>query len=519
LGAAPPVRWAAVSWPAVVVLALALRVMLFPFAENKQADAPMRALIAERMNADAVAAGDARSFCQFGPLPIEAMRPFMAVDPDARRSSRVLSLLAGLLVFWPFFALGRRLLAGVAGAGQALGVAGLGLALSPLHLQLSITAGSEALYLLVLLGTLGRLHAAVSEGRRRDHLVAGLLASLAAVTRYDTWLAIPAAMLAALAWGRRDRRALVDVALFGAAAAILPAAYLLWSWWKSGDPFFFARYITQDHATMAQSVAARFGPVLSRFRQLAIWLVSFAAAMTPLLFAALPAAALQWRRWSPGTRVVLVTALAPTAAYLAKGIFLGQFEPLPRFAIGPGAVLLPLAASALLSLRLFATARRTTVGVMAAAVLLAASALLAAFARPGRVWAGAESIGPLTRLDGEDRALALYLLQHRRPQEAVFIDTFGYVDAVVAHAARVPAPLATTLAHTRTPSATLRESWARTGASWFAYHELSWAKTLPPDWPTPMERRFGGWHLAHVADIAQQDARRHGKGVSAAVAP
>ncbi|MEO5768256.1 MAG: glycosyltransferase family 39 protein [Polyangia bacterium] len=513
--AVPSVPWAAIPWPAVVVLALTLRVLLFPFAENKQADAPMRALIAERMNADSAAADDPRSFCQFGPLPIEAMRPFMAADPDARRSSRVLSLLAGLLVFWPFFALGRRMLAGVSGAGLALGVAGLGLALSPLHIQLSTTAGSEALYLLLLLATLARLHAAVSEGRRGDYLVAGLLASLAAVTRYDTWLAVPVAMLGALACGPRDRRAVVDVALFGAAAAMLPAAYLIWSWSKTGDPFFFARYITQDHATMAQAVAARFGPVLSRLRQLAIWLVSFAAAMTPLLFAAVPAAARQWRRWSAGTRVVLLTALAPTAAYLANGILLGQFEPLPRFAIGPGAALLPVAASALLSLPLFATARRASLGVTVAAVLIAASALLAAFARPDRIWAGAESIGPLTRLDSEDRGLALYLLQYRRPQEAVFIDTFGYVDAVIAHAARVPAPLTTTLAHTRTPSATLRQSRARTGASWFAYHALSWAKTLPPDWPASKEQRFGGWHLAYVADGAQ-DAHRHEEGVSAA---
>jgi hypothetical protein len=274
---------------------------------------------------------------------------------------------------------------------------------------------------------------------------------------------------------------------------------LLWSWSKTGDPFFFARYISQDHATMAQSVAARFGPVLSRLRQLAIWLASFAAAMTPLLFAAVAGAARQWRRCSAGTWVVLLTALAPTAAYLAKGLVLGEFEPLPRFAVGPGTVLLPLAASALLSLPLFATARRASVGVAVAAMLMAASALLIAFAGPGRIWAGAESIGPLTRLDAEDRALARYLLQQRRPQEAVVIDTFGYVDAVIAHAARVPASLTTTLAHTRTPSATLKESRDRTGASWFAYHELSWAKTLPPDWPASTEKRFGGWRLAHLA--------------------
>jgi len=275
---APTVSSTATATAAAVLgLALAVRLLLFPFAENKQSDAPMRALIAERMNADSAAAADPRSFCQFGPLPIELLRPFLAVDSDARRSSRVLSLIAGLASFWPFFALGRRMV----GRGAALSLAGVGLALSPLHIQASTTAASETLYLLVWLAALDRLHAAVTDGWRRDYLYAGLLASLAAVTRYDSWLAVPAAIAAVLVFGRRDRRAVADLALFGAAAASLPMAYLAWSWAKSGDPFFFARYITRDHASLAQAVAARFGPVLSRIRQIAIWLVSFAAAMVP----------------------------------------------------------------------------------------------------------------------------------------------------------------------------------------------------------------------------------------------
>ena len=124
---------------AVFVLAAVLRLGLFPFAENKHGDAPMRALIAERMVLDPASAGQPRTYCQFGPLHTTLMRPFIALDRDAARSSRYLSLLAGLAVFFPFLALGRRLV----GAPRARLAAFL-LAVSPLHLQASTTAASEA---------------------------------------------------------------------------------------------------------------------------------------------------------------------------------------------------------------------------------------------------------------------------------------------------------------------------------------------------------------------------------------
>jgi Dolichyl-phosphate-mannose-protein mannosyltransferase len=483
----------------VIWLALAVRLALFPFAENKHADAPIRALIAERMNADPIAAADPRNFCQFGPLPILLLRPFLAVDPDARRSSRVLSFIAGLAVFIPFFALARRMI----GSGPAVGLAGFALALSPLHVQVSTTAASEGLYLLLLVAALERLHAALSDGRRIDFILAGGLASLAAVTRYDTWLAVPVAGVAALVFGRRDRRAIADVCLFLGASAIFPAAYLVWSWSKSGDAFFFARYITADHAALAKLVTERLGGGLARLRQIGIWVVSFAAAMTPAAFLAMGVATRGWRQWSPATRVVMAMALAPPGAYIAKGLLLGNFEPLPRFAIAPGVVMLPLAASALLaygggSSRWWPRLRPIFL-IAGGAMAISAVALALAFAHPGRISAGPESISPLTRLDGEDRALAAYLVHHRRPEEGVFIDTMGYADIAIAHAARVPAPLTATLSRTREPGATLAESRRLTDASWFAFRDDSWGRIKIPDWPAETQR-YGRWRLAHVGD-------------------
>ncbi|HEY4183814.1 MAG TPA: glycosyltransferase family 39 protein [Polyangia bacterium] len=484
-------RMSSAAW-LVVVLAAVVRLALFPFADNKQADAPIRTLLAERMNGNPAAAADPRSFRQLGPLPIEVMRPFLALAGDTRRASRFPSLLAGVLAFLPFFALARRFGVGA----QAELLAGLALALAPLHIQVSTTAASEALYLLLLLAMLERLHAALSSRRHLDFLLAGLLGSLAAVTRYDMWLSLPFAGAAALFYGPRDRRALADVALFLTAAALLPLAYLGWSLKTAGDPFFFFHYITKDHANLAAATAGRMGPVAARIRQIGVWAISFAAAMTPLPFAGLSGMRRTWRAASAATRVVLVTVLAPIGVYLFQGLVFGEFEPLPRFAIAPGAVLLPLAAATVV-----AWWGRRTRGALTALLVTLALALsgiteLLAFARPGRSWSGAECLGPLTRIDAEDRALAAYLRANRRPEEGVFIDPLGFTDIVIIQEAGIPIAKAATLASTRTPSATLAETRARTAASWFAAHDWAWGGTVIPDWPSD-GLRFGGWRLAH----------------------
>lgn len=488
------------AWWMAFALAAAVRLLCFPFAENKQGDSPMRSLLAEHMNHQPGAGADPRNFFQYGPLPILVMRPFLALDPDARRSSRLPSLLAGLAVFLPFLSLARRM---GATSPAALGVVGVALALGALNVQVSTTAASEALYLLFFVTTMDRLHAALSTRRRRDFVLAGLFGSLAAVTRYDMWLSLPAAAVAALWWGPRDRRAVADLGLFLASAALFPAAYLGWLGARTGDPFFFAHFIQHDHATMAAAVSARLGPALARLRQIVIWLLAFATAMTPVPFMVLPS--LFWRRpaLSPATRVVLASAFAPIGVYLVQGLVLGRFEPLPRFAIVPGAVLLPVAAVRLVEERSIGAPRPAPggpVGATAAfAVGLAALIAVLAHAGGGRIWGGAESFEAVTRLDGEDRQLARYLERNVRPEEGAFIDPFGFDDIAIAHAARIPLAHVATLAWTRTPSPTLAETRRRSYASWFAALDWSWGKTPIPDWPTGPEGsvRFGRWRVAH----------------------
>lgn len=498
----------------IVGLALILRAAIFPFADNKHGDSPMRALIAERLNLDPASAADPRTYCQFGPLHTTLMRGFLALDPVAPRSSRYLSLLAGLAVFLPFWRLARRLV-----PARAAALAALALALSPLHLQASTTAASESLYLLLMVACLERLLTALERPRAlATYAVAGLLASLAAVTRYDAWLAFP--MIVAAAWlFTRDRRRdpapgaatagpgaasrLPGLLIFSAVAALLPLAWVAWSARATDDPIFFAHYIVSDHAGLAGAVNRRCGPLLARARQLGIWSVAFVAAMGLPLMLGAAVALRRFRALPPASRIVVVAALAPPALYLAKGLLFLSFEPLPRFALIPGTLLLPLGAQALL--RRWTSARARLL-VAAASLLFSALALAAAWSGPRRIWSGAESLGPITRLDAEDRELASYLSAHRRPGDRVFIEPVEFSDIVIAAAARVPAELTVSLAITRSADRTVAETLAHTGARWLAAYDgvfggagdvgapEPWARRLAADWPA-RSLRFGHWKL------------------------
>lgn len=481
-------------WP-VLALAVLLRVGLFPFAENKHGDAPMRALIAERMVLDPASATQPRTYCQFGPLHTTLMRPFMALDRTAARSSRYLSLLAGLAVFFPFLSLVRRLV-GEDRAWFPL----LALAVSPLHLQASTTAASEALYLLLWVGALDRLLAALQSGRAGTFALAGLLGSLAALTRYDAWLALPMVLGAAwyFPWRAGAPAPLRGLLLFALAAASLPIAWLIWSGIAGGDPLFFAHYISSDHAGLAAAMEAKYGPLLGRARQLGVWGLAFAAAMTPAgIGLAIAALRRRPRVGSTAMAITLVAGLGPPAVYLARGLATQSFEPLARFGLVPGALLLPLAATALPAGRAAAWRWATVLG----AAGFAAAVWIVATAGGGRIWAGAESLGALTRLDGEDRALAEQLRAIRPAGARVMIEPLDFAEIGIAHAAGVPWADSVTLTITREPRATARDSLLSTGAALMAGYDRpgGWPSRLP-DWPR-QARRFGHWILIGRGDL------------------
>jgi hypothetical protein len=236
-----------------------------------------------------------------------------------------------------------------------------------------------------------------------------------------------------------------------------------------------------------------------------------------------------WRPSSPraldaNMRIVVVAALAPPALYLARGLVLQSFEPLARFALVPGTLLLPLAAAAVSLSR----ARQFRIAAAAAAAAFSLAMWLVATVGRDRIWAGAESMGAVTRLDDEDRALAVWLRAHRHVHEPVMIEPLAFAEIGIAHAAGVPWTESVTLIVTREPRATVAESIQATGARFIVGYDrgpteqgqpaqpsqerqqqrqqpdqggqgehTGWPRRLP-DWPapgTPHDIRIGRWRI------------------------
>jgi len=327
-----------------------------------------------------------------------------------------------------------------------------------------------------------------------------LLGGLAALTRYDAWLALPMVLAAAWFFPRRAGRPapLGGLALFAAAAASLPIAWLIWGAVSGGDPLFFAHYISSAHAGLAAAMQAKYGALLGRARQVGVWTLAFVAAMTPA-GVGLTVAALRRRPRVPSTAmaITLVAGLGPPALYLARGLATQSFEPLARFGLVPGALLLPLAATALPAGRAAALRWATVLG----AAGFAAAVWLVAAAGGGRIWAGAESLGALTRLDGEDRALAARLRAIRPAGARVMIEPLDFAEIAIAHAAGIPWAESVTLTITREPRATARDSLLSTGAALMAGYDRpgGWPGKLP-DWPR-QSQRFGHWILIGRGDL------------------
>ena len=327
---------------------------LFPFAENKHGDAPMRALIAERMVLEPASAAVPRTYCQFGPLHTTLMRPFIALDPLTRRARRATCrCCAGMAVFFPFLAL--RAPAG--GRARARALAAFALAVSPLHIQASTTAASEALYLLLWVS---RARAAAGRAGIADAAapsrVAGLLASLAAVTRYDAWLALPDRRASRPGWfARRPEPACGarGLAVFALCAASLPVAWLAWgARGRRRSVLLRALHLERPRRPGRDGARRATARWLGRARQLGVWALAFVAAMTPAGRRA--GRARRWRAAAASRALLAPPCASSSVAALGaaralprrRGSLLQSFEPLARFALVPGALLLPLAAAA-----------------------------------------------------------------------------------------------------------------------------------------------------------------------------
>ncbi|MDP8256969.1 MAG: glycosyltransferase family 39 protein [Candidatus Alcyoniella australis] len=168
----------------------------------------------------------------YPPVHFYLLAGALSVWNNLELAPRALSLLFSLLTLAPFWIFGRY------SAGRNATVLGIVLlAIYPLHVRLSVVSLDSAPFLFFALSGLAMavLGRQAQSGKAWRYACAGLLLSIAAMTRFEGWLLLP---LAPLMTGRRDLR---HLPLLWACAAIGPLLYMVDVMRLYNDPLFFLK--------------------------------------------------------------------------------------------------------------------------------------------------------------------------------------------------------------------------------------------------------------------------------------
>jgi dolichyl-phosphate-mannose-protein mannosyltransferase len=408
-------------WIALAVAAAA-RLPALLLGMEHYGDGAVRVEIAERWaRAPHLWRGFSEAY-QFGPLHLSLLGGVLDLWPDRLWSPRVFSVACGLAAVWLLFRIASRLL-----GPQAAFVAALGLSLSPLHVQASTTAASEAAFLALLLGAVDLLLS--------DRVApSALLLAAAGMVRYDGWLYVP--LLAG--WLLLRRVGLPRVALY-CALAVLPVPLWLWQNFRfSGDWLAPIHYIDRDHRALADVALGWFGQLRWRAYCLVYWPLALLLLSTPVLglLSLAGAARALWRR-SAGWELAGV-AWIPAAYFTFRGAVLADFRPLSRFVLVAATLSLPFAWSALTGLpqRLRqATAAATGLLLVATPAALA----LASYGRNGGLAEWARPLSPISTVPPGIAQASGWLRDHARPEDVLLLDSaWHYLDIPLAFASGLP---------------------------------------------------------------------------------
>jgi 4-amino-4-deoxy-L-arabinose transferase-like glycosyltransferase len=408
-------------WVALA-LAAAARLPALLLGMEHYGDGPVRVEIAERWaRAPHLWRGFSEAY-QFGPLHLSMLGGVLELWPDRLWAPRVFSLVCGLLGVWLLFRITARLL-----GPEAATVAALGLALSPLHVQASTTAASEAPFLALLLGAIDLL----LSGRLA---LSALLLGAAGMVRYDGWLYVP--LLAG--WLLLRRVPLPRVALF-CAVAVLPVPLWLWQNARtSGDFLAPIHYIDRDHRALADMALGWFGQVRWRAYCLVYWPTAVLLLVTPVLglLSIAGAARALWKK-AAGWELAAI-AWIPAAYFTFRGAVLVDFRPLSRFVLVAATLSLPFAWSGLAALP---SRLRTSAAALTALVLLATPAALALFSygRNGAVAEWARPISPISTVPPGIAQASRWLRANAGARDVLLLDSaWHYLDIPLAFASGVP---------------------------------------------------------------------------------
>ncbi len=313
------------------------RAIVFPFSENLYGDAVVRTELAGRWleRPHWIASMDDGAY-QFGPLHLYAVALALATGLVKEDAGRWVSLLFGVLTVFPLYALTRRLFGWQAGV-----VAVLGLALWGMHIQMSTTAGSEALGLFLVLWVLDLFSKGVEENRFGALLGSAAVLNLACAVRYDYWLLMPLLVVLLLV-GDRDRIAAATRAVsFALVSLPFPLLWMQGNERARGNPFAPMLYIESFHKTWVLDGIARWTSVGYRAQNLVFWPAVALLTLSPLAAYFGMRGMVHIFRTDPKHRWLVWTALVPVLLFTFRATVLLNFVPLARFTVGQVALVLP----------------------------------------------------------------------------------------------------------------------------------------------------------------------------------
>ncbi len=414
-----------------VAVAITVRAAAFRFSLNHYGDSPIRVELAERWAAHPHLLEAWSDVYQFGPLHIYALGAALTIWPDRDLATRGLSLVFGVLGVAALYLLVRR-----REGDTAATVAATALALHGLHIQASVSAASEAVFLAFLLFAIDRLFAA-SDAKAPatcalHAATAGLLLSAAEATRYDGLLYALVCCLMAAAWWRRGKLALAPLSLFVVCAAAFPLY-----WIGRGTAAMALDEINKAHASLASGTIASIGRPLYAAFCVFYWPALFALSVAPLLaiFSLIGIGDALGKR----ERLELaLLAWAPAIYMTMRGAVLQDFRPLARFTMVASALSLAYAWRGFQ--RLTPRWRHAAIGIAFGLALLVPTTLaIVSFDRNGAVAEWARPLSPLSTVPPGIAQAAQWIRDHHDDHDVLLVDgVWDYLDIPLAFYAGIP---------------------------------------------------------------------------------
>ena len=406
--------WMRAFW--LFLLALVVRLMFLPLANNNGTDAWARYLIA-------------RSWLQHpSQLSSEVWLPlhFWLLGAalwmwNSEWSARLLTVLFGALTVLPYWGILRRVFDQRVAFWSALLFALFGF-----HIAYSVTTSSEGptIFFLVL-GFYAWVRFRLGDGWIWL-LPCGLGFVAASLCRYEVWVVIPMLTLFLLDFSRgwvsvwSNRRAWRQMVSFGMVASAGVIGWMFYSFWVWGNPLaaakrnaWTAQYMQPQHSLVHRVVAVP-GALIVTLSPLIAGLAIWGLVQTRV-------------RAEPLKRALAVVALFMVGLQVFNSVTSNL--TMARFTLMYSWLLIPYAfvgLSALSQRSLRVGSRAAFASVLLFFLLWQVGTTLGAYYGPAGIAARLSSVAPTLPLDPELRDLTRWLQTHRTPNDVVIVDQYNY---------------------------------------------------------------------------------------------